>query len=171
MRLKQPIAFVLVTMFLLVATAFSSATYTNPVIDQPFPDPSILKVGSLYYAYATNTDPDMSAPRYNMLCARSTDLVHWTMLDDALPRLPVWAKPGRTWAPEVRALPGGAGYVAYFTAWDAATDQQAVGIATSPTPDGPFTSPSLSPLIGQPTEGGAIDPSCFLDPDGSRYLV
>ncbi len=148
----------------------ASATYVNPVLDQNFPDPSILEDGGVYYAYATNSRPRANSPRLNMRCAHSTDLIHWTLLPDAMPRLPLWAKPGRTWAPEVRQMPGG-GYAAYFTAWDAATDQQEVGVATSASPTGPFFSPFTQPLVDQPDDGGAIDSSCFIDSDGSHDLV
>ena len=152
------------------AGASVSTGYANPVIAQSFPDPSVLRVGRLYYAYATNSRPGPAGPRRNVQCASSPDLVHWTLLPDALPTLPLWAKPGRTWAPEVRAVPG-RGYAAYFTAWDAATNQQEVGVATAARPEGPFVSSSPAPLVAQPDEGGDIDSSCFIDTDGSRYLI
>jgi beta-xylosidase len=152
-----------------VASAVSS-TYVNPVIDQGFPDPSLLRVGGRFYAYATNGRSGSDKTFRNMLCASSPDLVHWTVLPDAMPILPSWAGAGRTWAPEVRARLGG-GYVAYFTARDAATNQQEVGVATASNPEGPFSSPSAVPLVSQPEEGGAIDASGFVDTDGSPYLV
>ena len=33
--------------------------------------------------------------------------VHWYLASDALPKLPSWAASGKTWAPEVTAVPGG----------------------------------------------------------------
>ena len=169
MRTKQSAALacaaVLSPLAVLGYQASPHATYVNPVIDRNFPDPSLLKVGSVYYAYATNSGE-------NMLCARSADLVHWTALPDAMPRLPDWAKPNRTWAPQVLALTPGKRYIAYFAAWDAATNKQAIGAAASSNPAGPFSSPpSAQPLIAQADEGGAIDPSSFTDTDGRRYLV
>ena len=53
--------------------------YTNPVIQSDFPDPSILQVGSLFYAYATN------AFGKHVQVARSDDLVRWEPLPDARP--------------------------------------------------------------------------------------
>jgi beta-xylosidase len=141
------------------------ATYTNPVIDQNFPDPSLLKTGQTFYAYSTNSGE-------NMPCERSSDLVHWTPLPDAMPRIPDWANPGRTWAPEVSDFPASHRFVAYFAAWDRATNEEAIGAAVSATPEGPFTSmPDAKALVEQAALGGAIDPSCFVDADGSRYLV
>ena len=159
----------LVAALLSAALVFAAAglgpkTYTNPVSDRNFPDPSLLKVGGVYYAYATNDGE-------NMLCETSADLVHWTALPDAMPTLPGWARPGRTWAPEVMALPGRR-YVAYFAAWDAATNKEAVGVAAASSATGPFiTAPNAQPLVNEADRGGAIDPTTFADTDGSRYLI
>jgi beta-xylosidase len=139
-------------------------TYTNPVIDENFPDPSILRDGDTYYAYSTNSGP-------NLPCRKSTDLVHWTALPDAMPTLPTWAKEGRTWAPTVHTIIPGKRYVAYFCAHDRASDTQALGVAVGPTPVGPFTSDATGPLLDRPELGGEIDPSVFTDDDGSHYLV
>lgn len=140
------------------------ATYTNPVIDQNFPDPSILSDRGAYYAYATNSGGTLP-------CAKSTDLVHWTILPDAMPTLPAWVQPGRTWAPNVRAITPGKSYVCYFTAHDRADNTQAIGVATSASPEGPFVSHESQALINTPDLGGAIDPSCFIDDDGAHYLL
>ena len=142
-----------------------AATYTNPVIDRNFPDPSLLRDGGAYYAYATN---DVQ----NVLCARSTDLVHWTRLPDALPQLPRWARPDRTWAPEVQTVIPGSRYVAYFAAWDTATNREAIGTAVASSPAGPFVpAAGSSPLVSDEDSGGAIDPTTFQNTDGTRYLI
>lgn len=149
--------------------------YANPVIDRSFPDPSLMRDKGVFYAYATNTRPrpPSTTPGINMLCARSPDLVHWSALPDALPTLPDWAKRGRTWAPFVLAWQPGHKYVAYFTAWNRVTGQQNIGVAVSSAPRGPFAPPTQSskPLVEQAEDGGAIDPMCFTDSDGSRSLV
>ncbi len=48
---------------------------------------------------------------------------------------------------------------------------QSIAVAISDQPDGPFESPTSGPLICQAEHGGSIDPSWFVDEDGSRYLV
>lgn len=141
----------------------TAGAYSNPVIDSNFPDPCILNDGNAYYAYATNSGPNMPA-RW------STDLTHWSPLPDAMPTLPAWAKPGRTWAPDVIAIKHSKKYVAYFAAWDRQTDKQAVGAAFSTSPAGPFVATD-APLVEQPEIGGAIDPSCFVTSKGDRYLL
>ena len=50
----------------------------NPVINDDFPDPDVLEVDGVYYAYGTNGN------LRNVRVARSTDLEEWELLDDAL---------------------------------------------------------------------------------------
>ncbi|NJO81916.1 MAG: family 43 glycosylhydrolase [Blastochloris sp.] len=130
-----------------------------------FPDPDLLDVEGTYYAYATNEG------LAHIQSAKSSDLVRWEMLDNALPALPTWARPGLTWAPEVTTWDGGASFVMYFTARDTASDRQCIGAATSDSPDGPFLPAGDSPLICQVELGGSIDASAFADDDGSRYIL
>lgn len=144
------------------------ATFTNPVLDQDFPDPDVLDDGEVYYAYATNAND------INIQAAQSTDLVHWEVLGEALPELPDWAvqKFGWAWAPEVFS-PSEGEYLMYFTARFAIgfDGTQCIGVATSDDPDGPFVSNDPEPFICQTGEGGSIDPSMFLDDDGQRYVL
>jgi beta-xylosidase len=146
----------------------SPDTFTNPVLDQDFPDPDNLQVGDVYYAYATNGN------NINIQAARSTDLVHWEVLGDALPELPDWAvqKFGWAWAPEVFS-PSEEQYVMYFTARFAIgfDGTQCIGVATSEDPAGPFTSSNPEPFICQTDRGGSIDPSSFVDAEGQRYVL
>jgi beta-xylosidase len=139
--------------------------FVNPVIDQDFPDPDALRVGDIYYAYATNSG---SA---NVQVARSRDLVSWQRGVDVLPRLPAWAERGNTWAPEATTTADGKGFLLYFVARVAGTTRQCIGVASSEKPDGPFQSPGEQPFICQADQGGSIDPSSFVDDDGARYLL
>ena len=165
MNFKPLTGLCLAASLVFTASGLGPKTYTNPVIDQNFPDPSLLRDGGAYYAYATNNG-------LNLPCERSPDLVHWTPLPDAMPSLPGWAKPGRTWAPEVLCVVPGKRYVAYFAAWDAATNKEAVGAAAGASPAGPFMSaPDAEPLVNEAEQGGAIDPTTFTDSDGLRYLI
>jgi len=149
----------------------ASATTSAPavakvVLDEDFPDPDVLKVGDTYYAYATQKP----GPLRNLQMATSTDLVTWEVVDaDPLPQLPAWANPGRTWAPEVSAVPGG--FAMYFTARNASPDLQCIGVATATKPTGPFKPVGTKPLICPADQGGAIDAAMFVDTDGSRHLL
>ncbi|NJM07279.1 family 43 glycosylhydrolase [Candidatus Gracilibacteria bacterium] len=133
------------------------------MIDQDFPDPDLLQVGTAYYAYATNS------AGANIQVARSDDLVEWHVDGDALPILPAWANPGNTWAPEVSAFADDM-YVMYFTARHAASGRQCIGAASSTEPRGPFTAVGAEPLICQLDLGGSIDAAVF-DDDGTRYVL
>jgi beta-xylosidase len=128
-----------------------------------FPDPHVLVVGGVYYAYSTNVN------YVNVPVMTSTDLVKWTATSEALPSLPKWASPDRTWAPTVVARAGK--YVLYYTVRHTATDRQCVSIATAASPAGPFTDTSAGPLVCQFDRGGSIDPVVFTDSQGSSYLL
>ena len=49
--------------------------------------------------------------------------------------------------------------------------RQAISVATSTHPGGPFTDSSSEPLVYQLNLGGSIDPSPFVEADGTAYLV
>ena len=157
------------TFLLLLALGFSSAQtsskpgmYTNPVLNKDFPDPFVLRVDKTFYAYATNNAGN------DIQLARSSDLVKWEQLGNALEKLASWASSGWTWAPEVAVVPDG--YAMYYTARHTESGRQCIGVATSSSPTGPFVDTSSKPLVCQLDEGGSIDPSPFTDTDGQRYL-
>ena len=141
------------------ATTDTEGTFTNPVLRGDFADPFVLKEGATYYAYATN------ASGRNIQVATSPDLVKWTLLSDAMPSLPTWAKLGGSlvWAPEVMKISDK--YVLYYTARDKASNKQCVGVATSDKPQGKFRDTNPAPLVCQAEEGGTIDASPFRDGD------
>ena len=98
------------------------------------------------------------------------------------PRRPCPAGPPRDaalWAPDIRYLDG-TYYLYYVVTQTTVTDEpndNAVGVATAPTPTGPWTD-SGGPVVG-PRRGDSgnpgdfkwtFDPSQFTDLDGTRYL-
>ena len=134
-------------------------------IDADFPDPDVLTLDDGYVAFATGTHG------LNVQVATSPDLEEWTVQRrDALPKLPAWASPGRTWAPEVSAGPDG-GLIMYVTAEDTASGRQCIGVATSPSVEEPFVAASDVPIVCPVDAGGAIDASTFDAADGTRYLL
>jgi len=137
----------------------------EPVIDRDFPDPDVLESGGRYYLYATND------ARRNVQVAESDDLVEWAVLDeDALPELPGWIIPGKTWAPEVTEVTPG-NFVMYTTATNFSPSVQCIAVATSTSPTGPFTVQGDGMLVCPAEEGGAIDASTFRDADGTLHLL
>nr|WP_274636347.1 glycoside hydrolase family 43 protein [Microbacterium bovistercoris] len=147
-------------------TAAPAATSTSGpfVIDADFPDPDVVADADGYLAFATGTFG------VNIQVASSPDLRTWTVeRRDALPKLPTWASSGRTWAPDVSETDGRA--VMYFAAEHTDSGRQCIGVATADTLEGPFAPASGDPLICPLEAGGAIDPSTFVDGDGTRYLL
>ncbi|TDD53557.1 carbohydrate-binding protein [Kribbella antibiotica] len=145
----------------------AGAVFPADVISRDFPDPDVFQQNGTWYAYSTNnglgTVPVATAPSAEG---------PWTTRGDAMPGGPsaAWAKPGRTWAPDVYPNPDGT-YTLTYTAWHKTSDRQCIGVATATSPRGPFTPVGTEPLICPLDLGGAIDANTFVDRDGSRYLV
>ena len=140
-------------------------SFQNPVIDRNFADPGVVRTDDAWYAYATG---DLTV---NIQVARSSDLVTWERVGEALPRLPFWqpSAKGLTWAPEVVRV--GEGYVMYYTGRDVQAGKQCLSTATATAPEGPFVDESDAPLLCQVELGGSIDPYPFVAGDGTRYLL
>jgi beta-xylosidase len=130
------------------------------------PNPWILVEGGKYYLYSSRSNAPI-APEVPVRV--STDLVNWSVPTDALPVGPPWVSPHLTWAPDVRRIKGQ--YVMYFTApvTDVPVDTKCIGVATSLTPEGPFT-PRDGAFICQFDRAGSIDPRVFEDTDGTLWM-
>jgi len=61
--------------------------------------------------------------------------------------------------------------VMYFTAASKSPSFQCIGVATATSPEGPFVAVGSAPIVCPENEGGAIDPSTFVDDDGTPYLL
>ena len=144
-------------------TQLAGGTSTGLVYPFDFPDPDVILVGQTYYAYATNSVAG------NIQIIDSTDLTHWTAVGNALPKLPAWATPNDTWAPAVAMI--GGEFVLYYAVDVAGSRQECISVATASQPQGPFTDTSTAPLECQKALGGSIDPSSFIDTNGTPYLV
>ncbi|MEH1015716.1 family 43 glycosylhydrolase [Micromonospora sp. CPCC 206060] len=159
-------------------------TLRNPISTEfadTFADPVIVRGrDGFWYAYGT-TDPLHEGERvfHRIPTARSADLVHWTYVGDAFTadQQPPYAAPGAAfWAPDVRFLDGR--YVMYFTVTDTTVSTEggdfAIGVATAPTPTGPWTVAPDPVVAPRPGGGGGwlwtIDPAQFTDVDGRKYL-
>ncbi len=136
--------------------------YENPVHEDDFPDPAVLRVGSQYYAYATQGGGS------NVQVLTSSDLTNWSPAPDALPQLGSWASGGKTWAPEVLAV--GDTYVLFYTEQDQKSGKQCIGRAQSDKPGGPFVDDRRAPLVCQVELGGSIDANPIRAADGALYL-
>jgi len=153
-----------------VATAPGS--YTNPVVDADFPDPTVLRTADgWYYAYGTQTERD--GKTINLQVMRSRDLVRWEPPRDALPVKPAWADSTQDfWAPHVSEHDG-TFYLYYSAKPDAAladtTRGLCLAVATAPQAAGPFVD-SGRPLACGPGFVN-IDPMQFDDPRTGKRLL
>ena len=128
---------------------------------------------------ATEQNPDGSLVQHGVPTYRSTDLTHWTYVDDAFPTKPAWVGAANgIWAPDV-VYRAGRWYL-YYAASDtpSATGPtgggSAVGVATSSSPTGPWTDSGGPVIAPQAAPNGAgqrweFDPEVITD-RGSTYL-
>lgn len=148
------------------------STYRNPVIDENYPDPAVLR-SSDGFVYVYATQGEHLGQTLNIQVTRSRDLVTWQRMGDALPSKPAWAsKTQDFWAPHVSER-GGRYYLYYSAKPDAAlTDTKAglcLAVAIANRPEGPFVD------SGRPLQCGQgfvnIDPMAFDDPRTGRALL
>lgn len=171
MRLAAPLLALLIAGCATSATR-QTATYSNPVLDENFPDPAVIRAADgYYYVYATQGDHD--GRTVNIQAARSRDLVRWERLGDALPAKPQWASRTQDfWAPDV-SFRDGRYYLYYSAKPDAALTDTSRGLclaaATADRPEGPFTD------MGRPLQCGEsfvnIDPFAYDDPATGKRLL
>lgn len=128
---------------------------------------------------ATEQNPDGSLVQHGVPTYRSTDLTHWTYVDDAFPTKPTWVGDANgIWAPDV-VYRSGRWYL-YYAASDTPTATaptgggSAVGVATSSSPTGPWTDSGGPVVAPQAAPNGAgqrweFDPEVITD-RGSTYV-
>jgi beta-xylosidase len=138
--------------------------YQNPVIGPSAPDPYVVRVGNAYFAYSS------SAANLNIPVWSSRDLTTWSAPTEALPTAPAWADGTLFyWSPGILVDHGR--YVMYYAVMHQSFGQVCISAAVSTSPSGPFTDDSTHPLVCQTGLGGSIDPSPFIDRDGTPWLV
>ncbi|MES2332122.1 MAG: glycoside hydrolase family 43 protein [Bacteroidota bacterium] len=138
--------------------------YPNP-LNTAGADPGALYDNGNYYFYFTSGNGTGAMP-----IKWSSDLLSFT--DNGarvfpLGKFPPWVTSGSYWAPEVSLLNGS--YVCYYAAIGA-DGWFKIGVATAPSPAGPFTDKG-TPLASNPNFS-LIDPNFFHDPNsGKNYLL
>jgi hypothetical protein len=156
--------------------------YHNAVSDSfsdTFADPSVIRGrDGWWYAYATSDPLRAGDPPGAMHMARTRDWSHWEYLGTVFTAQtrPSWATPtAGLWAPDIRYV--GGRYVLYFTVTDTTLhegDDSAIGVATAPSPRGPWTASATPAVAPRPAPGGGwwwtFDPAGFTDTHGQRYL-
>ncbi|MFO1488388.1 MAG: family 43 glycosylhydrolase [Verrucomicrobiota bacterium] len=155
-------------------TNTAATTVTNTPADQitappPKPilagftaDPSIRAFGDTYYIYPTSDRPNWNTTEFAVWSSKN--LVTWkkegVFMD--LTKDLTWAT-NKAWAPDCVERDGK--YFFYFCA------NHNIGVATGPTPVGPFKDALGQPLVEDAKiKTFTIDPCAFIDDDGQAYL-
>jgi arabinan endo-1,5-alpha-L-arabinosidase len=155
----------------------------NPVshgFADTYADPTVVRGQDGYwYAYATS-DPLRAGEGtpHRIPISRSANLVDWSYVGDALtgPAASYVAPGASYWAPDVRYLDGR--WVMYYAVTDTTAAPEgadyAIGVATAPSPAGPWSQQPQPVVAPRPGGGGGylstIDPAELTAADGSRYL-
>ena len=104
----------------------------------------------------------------NIQLARSSDLINWKRLADALPVKPLWAnKTQNFWAPHVIQI--GKTYFMYYSAAPNTEKRNVSGSSDGAKPAGPFTDKGTPLKCGEGFT--AIDPMAFDDPQSGKHFL
>lgn len=149
---------------LALAPAAGAVAYGSSLYNRDFPDPSVIRVKGVWYAYGTSTAYER--PNHLFPILRSRDLQHWSYAGDALTKIPSWSD-GHWWAPGL-LVRNGIIYM-YYSAQANGHGDHCLALAVSRNPLGPFR--DIGPIsCGDEQTAGYIDPAPFIDDDGSGYL-
>ncbi|KIW47139.1 uncharacterized protein PV06_02737 [Exophiala oligosperma] len=150
------------------------ASVMGPLVSSNFPDPAIIVVDGVSYAFATN-NRGVGSDMVHVQVATSQDNQTWSLLEhhDALPDVGAWQTGARVWAPDVVQVDDGSFVLYYADEVTWSTAHHCVGAAVSKDVLGPYIpqdQPFACPDVT--TQGGAIDPDGFLDVStNKRYVV
>lgn len=154
----------------ILAMTLSSITgyAQNPIVQTCYTaDPAPMVYGDRFYIYI---DRDEGPDYYNMNEWRvysSADMVNWTDHGAQLPLTAFsWAKAGTAWAAQCIERYGK--FYWYVCCTDTESNINAIGVAVSDSPTGPFKDALGKPMISG--GWGYIDPTVFIDDDGQAYI-
>lgn len=142
-------------------------TYKNPVFTPVLADPTVVRSGDYFYAFGTEDDWGSSGGYHLVPVIRSTDLVNWTLVGDALETKPDWKQQGGIWAPDVSEV-NGQFYMYYsYSTWG--DPDPGIGLAISATPEGPYQDQGKLFLSSEVEVPNSIDPF-YIEEEGEKYL-
>ena len=133
-------------------------TLDNPIVPGDHPDPTIIRVGAMYWTASTSGD---WAPVFALY--RSKDLHRWTAEGSIFPDAPAWAQ-GSFWAPEMVVDHG---RILVYYVGRKRGGPLCVAVATAVQPEGPYT--DHGPIVCQ--KDGSIDPSFARNKRGEPFLI
>jgi arabinoxylan arabinofuranohydrolase len=163
-NMKTKFAFIFATMVLLPLISKAQ----NPVIQTNYTaDPAPMVHNGTVYLY-TSHDEDVTVKNFFTMndwrCYSTTDMVNWTDHGAILSyKVFEWSR-GDAWAGQC-VYRNGKFY--YYLPVNQKNGENAIGVAVSDSPTGPFKDAIGKPLL---SGYGYIDPTVFIDDDGQAYL-
>jgi arabinan endo-1,5-alpha-L-arabinosidase len=142
-------------------------------------DPSIKKFGDYYYCYSTDVGFGIDV-RSGIQIRKSKDLVQWQFVGWVFSSLPgqgsqyITSKGGTPfnslWAPYV--LKSGNEYRLYYSLSSAVARLSVIGMATSSSPDGPWTEKGIvvTSANDNTRQTNAIDPTVITTASGDQWM-
>jgi len=144
--------------------ADENEVYQNPVVPKSLPDPTIIKAEDGYF-YLYATEDIRNTPIH-----KSKDLVNWEFTGTAFTdeTRPDFEPDGGLWAPDINSIDGK--YVLYYSmsVWGGEWTC-GIGVATSDSPEGPFTDHGKLFRSNEIEVQNSIDPF-YIEEDGKHYL-
>jgi hypothetical protein len=168
--------FIRVFVFMVIIGIFVIAEAANPLTTSIYTaDADCLVANNAFYIYCGRDEAATGQQAFVMdewHILKSTDMRNWTDLGVKLSLSNfTWAN-ANAWAGSVCYKNGK--YWWYVPVNDRATNAMSIGVASSTSPEGPFTDALGRALITNQTPGCTnqfvIDPGVFVDDDGQAYL-
>lgn len=153
---------------LLLGLSIATSKADNPIVQTNYTaDPAPMVHDGTVYLY-TSHDEDKTVRNFFSMndwrCYSSTDMVNWTDRGVVFSYKGFSWSRGDAWAGQC-VFRNGKYY--YFVPVNQKNGGNAIGVAVSDSPTGPFKDALGAPLL---TGYGFIDPSVFIDDDGQAYL-
>ncbi|MGI6078683.1 MAG: family 43 glycosylhydrolase [Fastidiosipilaceae bacterium] len=150
-------------------------TYENPVWEPVLADPAVIRADDgTYYAYGTQDNAlwgDYFGVRYTPILS-STNLVDWEYRDQAFKpaTMPTWSETSGAglWAPDIVKI--GNTYNLYYSLSAWGDPNPGIGVATGPSPLGPFTDQGKIFDSNEIGVYNSIDQAVFVDTDNRVYM-
>lgn len=140
--------------------AATKDSYLNPVLQGFYPDPSITRVGSDYYLVTSTFSYFPGIPVFH-----SRDLVTWRQIGNAIDR-PGQLDFGRLGLSRGVFAPAIEHHGGVFYIFNTCVDCGGNFVITATNPAGPWSEPTWLPDLRD-----AIDPSLFVDSDGTAWVL
>jgi len=150
----------LVTFHVKTLPAYALAGETN------MHDPSVIKVGSCYYAFSTGLYVGIKATK----TCDSIGTTSWQSVGTIFSTIPAWiitrlgSNPGNLWAPDINYFNGK--YYLYYGASIWGTNTATMGLATATNIEGPWTDQGEVTNVNYP-----IDPNVVWSTDNIPYIT